>query len=134
MDVDVGWKYGNDDGVGAAGQFRHILTEDRRRRVDNHMPGIGRCAHLPRPGHPAVALEGRYAVNECLFRLPLLQPARARALGVIVGKQRTVTHAREIAGEIGRYRRFSRTALRVQDENALHVEVAYAAIGAMARA
>ena len=32
-----------------------------------------------------------------------------------------VTLTREITGEIGRYRRFTRTAFWIQDENSLHV-------------
>jgi hypothetical protein len=53
-------------------------------------------------------------------------------LRVIVGKQWTVSQARNITGKIGRNRRFSRTALWVQDENSLHVDEAYAAIDAIA--
>ena len=58
---------------------------------------------------------------------------RARALGVIIRQQRTITLARKITGEICGYRRFTRTTLRIQDENSLHVRQAYAAPGTIAR-
>src|SRR5882757_6886268 len=132
MNVDVGGKHRDDDGVGASGHFGHILCENRGRSVHHDMPCIGRDSHLPRARHSAVALVGGNAVNEGLLRFSLLQPAGARSLGVIVTKQRTVSQARKITGEVGRYRRFSRTALWVQDENSLHVDEAYAAIDAMA--
>ncbi len=67
------------------------------------------------------------AVDERLVGFAFLQPAGARALGIVVRQQRTVALARKIAGEIRGYRRFTRTTLRIQDENALHVRRAYAA-------
>jgi len=83
------------------------------------------CSSATLASHPAVALEGRYAVNE--RRSGCASSASACSnLRIIVGKQRYVAYAREIAGEIGRYRSFFRTSLRVQDENALHVDQAYA--------
>ena len=43
------------------------------------------------------------------------------ALRIVVRQQRMVALAREITGEICRYRRFTRTAFWIQDENSLHV-------------
>lgn len=60
-------------------------------------------------------------MDESLLWFALLQPADARPLRVIVRQQRTITLAREITRKICGYRRFTRTTLRVQDENSLHV-------------
>jgi hypothetical protein len=75
---------------------------------------------LPSPGHAGIALESGDAVDECLFGLALLQPAGARSLRVVIRQQRTITLARKVTGEIRGYRRFTRTTLRIQDENSLH--------------
>ena len=121
VNVDVGGQHRHDDGVGVLGHLRHVLRRDRGGRIDHHVRGVRRDAHLPGAGHADVALECRDAVDEGLLRLALLQPAGARALGIVIRQQRTVALAREITGEIGGYRRFTRTTLRIQDENSLHV-------------
>ena len=97
-----------------ADQDPDFLARDDMRGVRGH-------AHLPGPGHAAVAIECGDAVDEGLLRLALLQPARARALRILIGEQRMVALTREITGEIRGYRRFTRAPFRVQDENSLHV-------------
>ena len=86
------------------------------------MTGVQTCA-LPISSHAGIALECRDAVDERLIGLALFQPAGAGTLRVVIRQQWTITLAREITGEICGYRRFTRTAFRIQDENSLHVGI-----------
>src|ERR1700733_14801268 len=120
MNVDVRGQHRHDDRAGALGHLRHLLPRDRGGCIDHDMSGVGGYAHLPGASHAVVALERRDAVYEGLLGLALLEPAGARALGIIIGEQGMVALTREVTGEIGGYRRFTRAPFRVQDENALH--------------
>src|ERR1700722_3027391 len=121
MNIDIRRQYREDDGVGALGHVRHVLRHYRGRSIDHDMRCIRRNAHLPRSSHAGVAFESCDSVDERLLGLALLQPSGARALRVVIRQQRTITLARKITGEICGYRRFTRTTLRIQDENSLHV-------------
>ena len=75
MDVDIRGQHRHQDLVGGAGQLRHLLCLDRRRRVDDHAAGAFRDAQLKAAGDARVALESLDEVDARLGLVALGSPA-----------------------------------------------------------